>query len=153
MGRERKQTEEELFGEEEQPGLSPDEIAALRDREITRAELFRDMARPDLQKNIRMDTFSPLTKELKTSNIDRTQMEWFAEIASIAGEWFKLGAKKFATDLIVEQQTRLALAPSLGAKLLTLMATEYSVRRISDDKKGTGITRRLFKSGGGEEYG
>lgn len=143
---------EDLFEEEEESVLSPDEIERLRDREVTRAELFRQLATPDLQRNIIMGKFSPFTKELKTSNIrDIYQLNFVVELSDIAREWFKLGAEKTATTLIAFRDTLLSAAPSLQAKFLTLATTEYSVKKISEDKRQSRVSR-LFKSGG-EEYG
>ena len=116
-------------------------------REINRAELFRYMAKPDLQDKIKMnflryqfekkiidgkpmisvmqvpEIISPFTKELKTSNLSQMQLDLVIELSDLAAYLNALGAPDMPRFLIMFRDTLLSASPSKDAMFLKLTQT------------------------------
>lgn len=107
-------------------------------KEENRADLFKKVMNPDMQKSVFYDDeskFSPFTKELKVSNIDKKQLTHILEVTDLASAWNSYGAAKAARTFLSYRDTLLSAAPSLKGMLLQLFNTEYSFKNISMDSK------------------
>jgi len=130
------------------PQISEDVLDRLK--EVTRAELFKDIIHPDLKKSFQIEDerpFSIFTKELKVSNLSDFQLYYTIELTDLALEWIKHGALNAGKKILAFRDTLLSAAPSRNATLLKLMNTEYSIRRLETVSKG----KSLFRRGGEEE--
>ena len=129
--------------------VSPDMVERMR--ETTKADLFKEVIKPDLSKSREMalekDGINPFTKEMKISNLNDFQIMLVNQMIYAAKMWAELGAVKFAKLLLADANILLSLAPSRLGYLLKLMNTEYSIKRIeTPDKK-----RKFFNREEGEE--
>ena len=123
-------------------------------RETTRAELFKEVIKPDLSPFVGLELadgkMAPLfSKELKTSFLNEHQMALVEEISDLIIHMSSIGAKAFALKLLGFRDTILSVAPSNKAMLLRLMNTEYSFKNIKTEESGG---KKWFSRGGEEKW-
>ncbi len=150
-------SEDESYDPEKQINLSEEALERLR--EITKTELFRDIMRPDLRRNVKMQLVdekgnvldeTPLfTKELKVSYLNDFQLMYVVELTDLAYLLYRYGAIKTAKSILAYRDTLLSAAPSRNAKLLTLMNTEINIQKLETAEK----KYRKWLSRGEQEYG
>lgn len=128
-------------------------------KETNRAEIFKEIIKPDLRKEVRLqivdedgnvlDDMTLFTKELKVSNLNDFQIMYVTELTDLAYTLFRHGMVETAKELIAYRDTLLSVAPSRHATLLKLMNTEYSVQKIEQEERKY---KRWFRSGGESYY-
>jgi len=124
--------------------------------ETTRPQLFQDVMKPDMQKDIKIRMLADgikrdidfFTKEMKTSFISQEEKAICEEILDIAKTSADVGSIGFAVSMLVHVNTKLALAPSVNGALLRLMNTEYNIKQMSFD-----TPKKRFFQRGGEQIG
>jgi len=128
-----KEVEDEL---ERTIEISPEVAEQLK--ETTKADLFKEIIRPDFQKEKEMsieEKITPFTKELKISNLSDFQLWYVTELTDLATNWYKIGATNAAKNILAFRDILLSVAPSRHGALLKLMNTEYNIRRIETPSK------------------
>ena len=147
-----KKLEETLKALEAEETLDVNQPQGVLD--TTRADLFKEVIKPDFQKEESMNIktpggeVNPFTKELRTSMIDKRQLEIVAELTDLAAMAGNIGALGCSKMLLAHRDTILAAAPSLKAALLKLMNTEYSIKKIDVAGKGRSMLKRGDDSDG-----
>ena len=111
-------------------------------------EIAREMMRPDLADKI--DDFGLFTKELKTSNIKRGDIEEMEDMTDLA--WFFKrvcgGKSEFADFIIAKRDARLSLTSSVDGFQTLTQQTQIQELRLKEDKRGLASVFKRTKEEG-----
>ncbi|NOR84964.1 hypothetical protein GQ473_02510 [archaeon] len=119
---------------------NPDQ--AYVDSDITREKMFIKTIEPELN-TARVDGMPLLTKELKISNIPRTDMQHLDHDLHVALLYAKYGATEYSHRVILERDGHLSATSSVSGFQAKLNNTEISVHKLKDETKDNKL-KKLF---------
>lgn len=118
---------------------------AYVDPDVTREKMFMKTIEPELN-TVHIDKMPVLTKELKISNIPRSDMQLLDHDLHVALLYAKYGATEYSQRVILERDGHLSATSSVSGFQAKLNNTEISIHKLSDETKDNKL-KKLFGRG------